>query len=444
MGLGPSYLPALPGSGGNSIPQSNSFYLSSGMCEDLFGPIPNLQFGYLYTFGKDLNAGRLTVDYLRPFSLGPDSVLFGEARGEFTNFWQTVQRIISGGNADKFDTRTDISVGGGYRRILNEQALVGVNGFFDAMGVNEKWYASGGVGVELATLLAGNDALDFTFNWYGNPFRKDVLANAFKRGPSNFDIQIGYSHELFNEGPDLRLFGTAYKFAAGYGWRTGAELKSRDGALSLKYEAAHDRVNSTYHTIGGFVNVGLELEKLASGESPFVMPEPLFKSPRNLRRWFTRKVQRNPTQTTGATYFVLEIDPGLSPVPTYYSWPVLAFAGTSGHVTFPQRDTGYSNAAWTLSIGGDTSGLPETIRVTITGETNGVNYYFGPYPTNPVLNVTLSAPSYSYTQLTGGSGVPYAGDSSPAADFPLTRTMRIADNAGNIPDLVIYGRFLGQ
>jgi hypothetical protein len=93
LDLMPSNPLGLSGSSGALTPGGDSVYLSSGMLEDLLGPIPNLQFGYLYSSGKGLSTGRLTVDYLRPVSLGSNSVVFGEAHGEFTNFWKTVQGI---------------------------------------------------------------------------------------------------------------------------------------------------------------------------------------------------------------------------------------------------------------------------------------------------------------------------------------------------------------
>jgi hypothetical protein len=90
-------------------------------------------------------------------------------------------------------------------------------------------------------------------------------------------------------------FATGYRFDAGsatYGGRAGAELKTRDGMFTLKYEAAYDPLNKTYHTVGGFVNVGIRMSNLLNGESPFVMPEPIFRSPRNLRRRLTTVVRR--------------------------------------------------------------------------------------------------------------------------------------------------------
>jgi len=55
----------------------------------------------------------------------------------------------------------------------------------------------------------------------------------------------------------------------------------------------HDQVNQTYQTVGGFVNMGFQPENLLKGESPFTMPEPIFKSPRSLWYMLTEKVKRD-------------------------------------------------------------------------------------------------------------------------------------------------------
>jgi hypothetical protein len=94
---------------------------------------------------------------------------------------------------------------------------------------------------------------------------------------------------------DLRLSATAYDFNIGtavYGWRTGAELTTRNGFFPLKYEYGRDKLNGSYNTIGGYVNVGFSLEDIFKGESPFSSPEPVFGSPRSLRRLLGLKVRR--------------------------------------------------------------------------------------------------------------------------------------------------------
>ena len=142
----------------------------------------------------------------------------------------------------------------------------------------------------------GDDAVDLNFNWYGNLFNKNVLVNAFRNHGGSFDVEAGYSHALFDHALDLRLKFAGYQFDVGnavYGWRGGADLTTRDGMFTLRYEYGKDRLNGSYNTVGGFVNVGFQLENLFSGESPFMMPEPVFRSPRALRRLLGLKVKRN-------------------------------------------------------------------------------------------------------------------------------------------------------
>jgi hypothetical protein len=264
--------------------------------------IPNLEIGYLYNFGDRVSTGRLTTDYVLPISIGRDAVGFGEFHGEFANFRKAVARIFRSGDTTTsltgFRDRIDISIGGGYRKLLNESLLIGVNGFYDTCELGGgRWFGSGGVGFEMAGLLVGNDAIDLNFNYYGDLFQgRNSIVNAFRNGTGNFDLELAYSHELGDAGPDLRLKLTGYRFDARtkvYGWNAGAQVTTRNGMFSVKAEAGRDRLNGDYYTVGGFVNVGLQMERLLAGKSPFTAPEPLFRSPRNLRRLLASKVKRN-------------------------------------------------------------------------------------------------------------------------------------------------------
>jgi hypothetical protein len=274
--------------------ESDSLYLSDAMLRGVLPLIPNLQFGYLYDFGNNrVRGGRFTADYLLPIGLNTDATIFGEAHAEFQNFSKT---LTSTPSESGFNNRVDMSFGGGYRKFLRQDTLLGVNAFYDTSRLGRTWYSSGGIGFEMAALTGGHDALDLNFNWYGKLFNGAVIRNAFRYGPSNFDFQAGYSHELWDGGPDLRLSATGYKFDIGtsmYGWNAGAELKSRDGMFVLQYTVGHDKLDDTYHAVGGFVNVGLQVENILKGESPFVMPEPIFRSPRSLRYMLTQKVRRD-------------------------------------------------------------------------------------------------------------------------------------------------------
>ncbi len=299
--MAPSNPLRAPGTSGPwSSGGSDSVLLSSCMFQGLLPPIPNLQLGYLYSFSGSYGAGRLTADYLKPFSLDKQSFIFGEAHVEGWNFWNSGLGAWSGGRAARrVNNRVDVSLGGGYRKFFGNQALIGINGFYDTTRLTGQWFSSGGLGLQAAWLLPGSDALDLNFNWYGQLFNSYEWINTFRYGPSNYDFEAGYSHEIWNGGPDLRLKIRGYHFYIGSnlnGWTGGAELKSRDGMLVLKYEVGYDRLDYTYQTIGGYVNVGFQLENLLKGESPFTVPTPIFRCPRNLSYMASQPVQRNWTQ----------------------------------------------------------------------------------------------------------------------------------------------------
>jgi hypothetical protein len=300
----PSYMNPFgaPGSphGSDTVP------LSSGLFGAFLPRIPNLEFGFVYAIGPNLRAGRGTIDYVLPISPGNQSVVFGEAHAEFQDFWKS-QKVSSttGPGFVAFTTpannRTDLSFGGGYRRILGGNTLFGVNGFFDTTKIFERWYSAGGVGLEMVSNLSDNAAVDVRANWYGNLFSRDVFINAFRNKGGSYDIGVGYNHALFDQALDLRLSFTGYEFDVGdavYGYKTGAGLTTRDGVFSVKYEHGYDRVNNSYDEIGGFVNVGFQVENLLRGESPVTSPEPVYKSPRSLTYWLTQQVKRNWHQPT--------------------------------------------------------------------------------------------------------------------------------------------------
>jgi hypothetical protein len=270
------------------------------MLSGILPPIPNLEIGYIYQFGNKIRTGRLTFDYVLPATIRNNQAFFGEAHAEFTNFGKTLKRILHFGNTTTtysgFDERSDLSIGGGYRKLFGESLMLGVNGFYDATMLSSSWYGSGGIGFEMVTMGAGHDLVEFNFNYYGDIFQgRNSIINAFRNGPLNYDASLAYSLQLGDDGPDLRLKLTGYRFDIGtarYGMNADAELKAKNGVWSLKAGTGHDPVNGWYHTVGGFVNVGVQLERLLYGESPITMPEPIFKSPRNLSRLLVRKVDR--------------------------------------------------------------------------------------------------------------------------------------------------------
>jgi len=276
----------LPAPYGGSSGQSLS--VNSGALSQYLLFIPNLEVGFQYFFGNRVRSGQASVDYLLPVNLTNNSVVFGEAHG---NWWNFLKKPVGGAS-----NRIDLSFGGGYRQMLADQFLVGVNGFYDTSRLYNKWYPSGSIGLELAFNVGTNDAVDLNANWYGNIFSSTDIINAFRNHGGSYDIEAGYSHALFDNSLDLRLKFTGYQFDIGnsvYGYKTGADLTTKDGMFMLRYEYGKDRINGQWNNIGAFVNVGFQIENIIRGESPFTATEPIFESPRNLRRMLSQKVKRD-------------------------------------------------------------------------------------------------------------------------------------------------------
>ncbi len=94
---------------------------------------------------------------------------------------------------------------------------MGVNCFYDMTRFADRWLSSRGAGLGAALLLAGHDALDLNLNWYGDLAGDQFATNEYRNDSFNVDLSVEYSHQLFDRGPDLRLYATAYNFDDGTG-----------------------------------------------------------------------------------------------------------------------------------------------------------------------------------------------------------------------------------
>jgi hypothetical protein len=294
---------------------SDSLFISSGMLTGLVPPVPNLDVGFTYTFGDEISTGSFNADYLYPRHIR-DGILFAEGHVEYLGFWRDrssagtedgTGEVFGAQGIDLVDTssrswlfdranRLDISLGGGYRKLMGNDALVGINAFFDTSRIYPKWYSSWGWGLEAAAIIAGEGAVDLTFNYYGMQFNRNAFFNAFRNQGTSFDLEAGYSQPILDKSLDLRVKVNGYQFDTGrktYGWRTGIDLTTRDGVFTVKYECGFDEINQTYHSISGNIRTAVQLGNLLRGESPFSLPPPVFVNPRNISNMLTRKVKRN-------------------------------------------------------------------------------------------------------------------------------------------------------
>jgi len=238
------------------------------MFRDFLPQIPNLEVGYLYTFGKEIDEGRLTVDYsVQKTVLGRD-VVFGETHARFKDLLKTLK-------GDRIPN-VEFLIGGGYRKRVSDDLMVGVNGFYNSTRLYGNWYSSGIVGLEVAAVTPGEGIVTLSWNYYGNVFSgKGGIFSAFRYGPGDHKIDATYSQPLYDRALEVRLKACAYRFnRAGLvrGWSAGGDLSTTNGLLTITYEVGHDRISGLFHNAGLFVNVWLRLGNLMAGESPFVLP----------------------------------------------------------------------------------------------------------------------------------------------------------------------------
>src|SRR5271157_2761035 len=119
--LSPSNPLGAPGSAYGAQPGSEIVPLSSGMFSGIIPRISNLELGFLYNFGDNVRMGRFSADYVLPFSLSCDSVIFGETHGEWEDFWKTPTVSVTAAPGSTVTTsgtsnRVDLSFGGGTAR----------------------------------------------------------------------------------------------------------------------------------------------------------------------------------------------------------------------------------------------------------------------------------------------------------------------------------------
>lgn len=280
----------VPPISGEIMRESDTVPLNSAMLGNILPVIPNLKFGFQYFFGGGSQIGNYNADYLIPVTLGPEEVMFGEFHG---NYWDYSSKPGGSGG----DYGADLSFGGGYRRVVSNSVLAGMNAFYDTVMGYNKWYQSGSVGFEFAANIGAANAIDFNANWYyGNLFSSTDFANQMRQNGNNYDLMLGYSMPLLDSAVDLRLKAAMYRFDVGknlYGYVTGADLTTRNGLFTFTYEHGENRINGAWNNFGVFLNLGFLLSNYIMGDNPFTLPEPVTSNgQRNLSRMMSSGVSR--------------------------------------------------------------------------------------------------------------------------------------------------------
>ena len=285
----------------------------------------------------------------------------------------------------------------------------------------------------MAIGLPGNGLLDFTANNYGNQFQNlQTVTDIWRKGDLNYDLEVGYSHGLSDGSIDIRCKYNAYQFTIGNnqtinGSKGGVELLTGDGLCRLASEKGYDKYKATYNSIAASINMGFQLDALMYGQLPISMPQSIFMSPeRNPRRLLAQKVRRN-TNLPDKVVAVNNNGPGPGPVPPppppggahfelaingpYWTSEAPGSTGTytktsdtSGTWTITYGlnggapASGYLCAAhsYTITLVGDTTGLPSSLMVTIipnaTPSTIEMRVAAANGPANVQETVTMTIP----------------------------------------------------
>jgi len=291
--------------------QFDAISLSSGMFRDWLPSIPNLQLGFNYFFGNNLRQSIWSADYVLPVNVTYRDTVFGEAHVSSLNYksttWVPFLANFWSLTSPGADSRTDLALGVGYRRMVTDDAMLGLNTFYDATRLFGTWHSSGSVGLEIAANGPGGSAIDLNANWYssvygpfnsrGSVFPTFNIVNDLRTGHGSFDIEAGYSQPVFEQALDLRISLNAYSYELQperkYGLKSGAELTTRNGLFRVVVAYGHDGVYGSYGNVAAYVDVGFHAENILYGQNPFTMPDPVFKSPRNLRRLLSQPVKRH-------------------------------------------------------------------------------------------------------------------------------------------------------
>ncbi len=237
---------------------------------ELFKPTFMSRASYLVSGGA--GDSNISVDFLLPTKLSPNSSLFLESRTEFQSPFAN--------NVSPSDRRCDVSLGLGWRKTSVRGLMVGANAFWDVSRLADDWYSSPGFGVESAA------------HWNGGAW--DLVLNAYRGG--GIDAQTGFTFPICDKLLDMRIFAEKYRFFDGdfiLGSKGGFEISAPNRLVSLSYAYGQDSACPSYQAVSCSLSVPFSLEKLFSGKNPIEIPESHGPDTRYVERLHSDGVKRN-------------------------------------------------------------------------------------------------------------------------------------------------------
>jgi len=231
---------------------------------------------------------------LSPLHAGDDNIPEWLKRTEYSveletdkkpNFYlQTVQPLYQ--DADKTNTifiqphvslheeRATYNLGFGYRRLVSENLLLGVNTFLDYQNLHR--HSQAGLGLE-----ALGQIFEARINsYFGGLSNKQIIkdtgtSQTIERVADGGDVEIGSAVPYL---PWLKLYGSAFwydfkEFDDKHGWKTRMEAKLND-AVRLEFYTLDDNKGDTEY--GGRIRFQVAFESLIDFKEAFKLSDEAF------------------------------------------------------------------------------------------------------------------------------------------------------------------------
>lgn len=150
-----------------------------------------------------------------------------------------------------------VRLGGYWSTRLRDRSYLSVIGEYDTTRCEGQWYPGGRAALLLGQFVAGQDLATLGVNYFFGSTGDLFVA---ENNSSGFDVSLAYSHDLFFQGPRLRLSWTGYQLAGEArerGQFVDASAFLASGLIKIYGRFGQDSVLGANYTVGTELSLGL-------------------------------------------------------------------------------------------------------------------------------------------------------------------------------------------
>jgi len=200
------------------------------------------------SIGDGVRFSELSLNYYLPVFMDSNTFLTPFAIAYVNNVKDSTQAL---GLADAM-----LRFGGVLRTKLNSDLWGGVGGEYDSVRRLGNWYSGGQARIELFQFI-GRNLASLRVQYYSESAGDQPVTTNNSTG---YEITLGYSQDIFQNGPRLLLAASGYESGSGSpdklrGWFVRAGLSMAQGLLTLKGGAGHDSLVLNNYWVGASVNL---------------------------------------------------------------------------------------------------------------------------------------------------------------------------------------------